>query len=373
MNKPSSIFCNSFFGQKGVSFYILAFMDHLLSRYLEKKKTAATPIPDHVLNGLLPYLVYWHDKGHADFVVRHMTAMVLHNARLHAFSADSFSFARTCFDTILRRNHEASLRLLEQEITTCINQSGRRAESYNYPACFVELQLHLICQKGIRRVALFGAGQHTLWLKNNVRLPWGLTIAAVLDDNPTPLSSFAPVPVLRPEEVDPLDFDAVILSSDQWQAKFRQRLIAAWGETKKPIVDLYENLPPGPYPKNSFCGGTPASVLHAFQKEIWAMTLTLLRIERNIKTVAIFGAGKHTRRLNLDAMELHCQVRIVAILDDAPPSADLFHGRRVLKPKEANPAEFDAVVLSSDTCPAAMRRRCREIFPATMPIIDPYA
>lgn len=74
-----------------------------------------------------------------------------------------------------------------------------------------------------------------------------MRIPVIIDDRTNRSSPIPTVTVISPEEADPQSFDAVILSTDQFQDTFRQRLYKAWGNQSPQIVDLYENLPLGPY------------------------------------------------------------------------------------------------------------------------------
>lgn len=110
-----------------------------------------------------------------------------------------------------------------------------------------------LARAGLRsgRVYLYAAGQHTWWLLRASAALRALAIGAIVDDAATPGVSIDGVPVLRPDEAARLGRpDAVILSTDTWQAVLAERSRAVFGAAV-PAVDLYAGLPPGPYWRGS--------------------------------------------------------------------------------------------------------------------------
>lgn len=108
----------------------------------------------------------------------------------------------------------------------------------------------LMGKDGVRSIAVFGAGSHSAWLeraiKKNKRVP---KIVAVLDDN---VQGKRRVFGRKPQTAkgfNPKSVDAILLSSDCFQAQMKKRCIELYGEDVK-LIDLYEGLPPGPYPKS---------------------------------------------------------------------------------------------------------------------------
>ncbi len=82
--------------------------------------------------------------------------------------------------------------------------------------------------------------------------------------------------------------------------------------------------------------------------------------------VAIFGAGKHTRRrLEAIRMAIGARARIVAIFDDAPSaSVTSIEGIPVLASSALATQRPDVLLVSSDTYEAAMLDRARSLAPA---------
>lgn len=102
----------------------------------------------------------------------------------------------------------------------------------------------------VSRVALYGAGQFTRWLLEVLDNTTGPGIAAILDDNPEGKSVEGwNAGIFKPQTFDYSTVDAVVLSTDTHQVAMRQRL-SQLGLDNSKIIDLYESLPTGPYPKS---------------------------------------------------------------------------------------------------------------------------
>jgi len=111
------------------------------------------------------------------------------------------------------------------------------------------------CGKGGRpwKIAIYGAGSHTAWLCNIVskaKLTASPTIVAILDDNPQPERKLWGMSPVKPEEFDPETVDGILLSSDVFAEKMRSKLHLLY-KNKCIYLNIYENLPPGPYPKGN--------------------------------------------------------------------------------------------------------------------------
>jgi glycosyltransferase involved in cell wall biosynthesis len=98
------------------------------------------------------------------------------------------------------------------------------------------------------RVALFGAGLHTVWLQEFLSSNTN-AIVAVLDDNPDNKSKFWELSTQKASEWNIDDADAIILSSDRKQEKMRKRCIELFGNSI-PLIDLYDEIPEDPYKKS---------------------------------------------------------------------------------------------------------------------------
>lgn len=97
---------------------------------------------------------------------------------------------------------------------------------------------------GYRRVALYGAGRHTLPI---TRQPWqwhDIRVAAILDDNPPPgpAPTLRGIPILRPADL-PADIDAVVISSDAHEREIYQRAVQVLAPRRIPILRIYGDAP----------------------------------------------------------------------------------------------------------------------------------
>ncbi|NCC50796.1 MAG: hypothetical protein EOM20_06215 [Spartobacteria bacterium] len=103
---------------------------------------------------------------------------------------------------------------------------------------------------GPLRLAVFGGGDHSAWLSmltHDRGLP-GPEVCMVLDDRPDPERTFWGQHPVKPETLNPRDVDAVLISSDTAADRMKARCLALYGPDAH-LLDLYEGLPEGPYPK----------------------------------------------------------------------------------------------------------------------------
>lgn len=100
------------------------------------------------------------------------------------------------------------------------------------------------------RLAIFGAGAHTQWLADITAT--GATpqpkLTAILDDRAVAAPAGWAIPVIKPEDLNPSDVDAILLSSDTTTEAMRSCCLRLFGNRVR-TIDLYEALPPGPYAK----------------------------------------------------------------------------------------------------------------------------
>ena len=98
----------------------------------------------------------------------------------------------------------------------------------------------LLCAaRGLKRIALFGAGKHTEAILPG---PWaaaGVQVVAVLDDAPT-RTQLSGVPVIKPEMFrEPVD--AVVASSDRFEAQIAARAREVFATRRIPVLTIYGN------------------------------------------------------------------------------------------------------------------------------------
>ncbi len=125
---------------------------------------------------------------------------------------------------------------------------SRQIPQQGFVERLVTVEWHNLLLGGIKTVHLFGAGAHTRWLLQLIAEKPGPRVCAILDERPATdrLETF---PVCALEQADWKTADAVVLSTDIHQKAMRERLDRVAADPPLRIVDLYENLPPGPYPK----------------------------------------------------------------------------------------------------------------------------
>lgn len=95
-----------------------------------------------------------------------------------------------------------------------------------------------LAARGVREIALFGAGRHT---RPIVRQPWtshGVRVSVVLDDQPR-ARVLGGVPVARAGTALPEGVGAIVISSEHYERTLYDRACALYGATGLPIVRLY--------------------------------------------------------------------------------------------------------------------------------------
>ena len=89
--------------------------------------------------------------------------------------------------------------------------------------------------------------------------------------------------------------------------------------------------------------------------------------------LAVFGAGAHTQWLaDITASGTLHAPKLVAVLDDKSTTAPDGWSAPVIKPESLNPADVDAILLSSDTVAEQMRIRCATLYGHKVRTIDLY-
>ena len=102
--------------------------------------------------------------------------------------------------------------------------------------------------RGIRRVALFGAGEHSKWLLDVVAPLGGPEIVGLFNDRAEHSRVFKGLGVVHPTNAAALRFDAIVISSDAAEDKLFARAKACFPDTR--IIRLYDGMPCGPYGKH---------------------------------------------------------------------------------------------------------------------------
>lgn len=133
-------------------------------------------------------------------------------------------------NTDIRENFASRIRYLRD----LWRRLGTRATQQNKPIC------------------ILGAGQHTRLLLDVVaEVSDGPPVACILDDDPPEDPTINGIFVHRPEDVNPSDFSAILISSDTIEEQLARRVVT-WLECvsaalRPEVVRPYEGLPTGPY------------------------------------------------------------------------------------------------------------------------------
>ncbi len=105
----------------------------------------------------------------------------------------------------------------------------------------IEKTAHELTAQGVREIALFGAGRHT---RPILRQPWiraGIRVVCILDDQPLH-ASMGDIPILKSDDPDmPGTLDAIIISSEHYEAQLYERAVALYGNSGVRIVRLYHS------------------------------------------------------------------------------------------------------------------------------------
>ncbi len=91
-------------------------------------------------------------------------------------------------------------------------------------------RLHALATAGQRRIAIYGAGRFTIRYADIYRQA-PLSVVCVIDDNAAGMSpAFLNWPVRAPDDVDPADIDAIIISTDRYADLIAARAARLWGD-----------------------------------------------------------------------------------------------------------------------------------------------
>lgn len=99
-------------------------------------------------------------------------------------------------------------------------------------------------------------------------------------------------------------------------------------------------------------------------REVWRERL------QGFRTIAVFGAGEHTRWL-LDVVRRLPGPEVQLLIDDRAETIKEVGGIPVLRPEAALARRFDAIVVSSDSVEEQLARRAGELFPGR-PVVRLY-
>jgi hypothetical protein len=101
-----------------------------------------------------------------------------------------------------------------------------------------------------QKIVIFGAGEHTAWLEKITFGHKGPTILAVLDQNPDTVKQFWTQQVQNASDWAYQQEEIILLSSDTVAEGMAKQCKSLYGKDCQ-TIDLYQSLPPGPFPKKT--------------------------------------------------------------------------------------------------------------------------
>jgi len=200
--------------------------------------------------------------------------------------------------------------------------------------------------EGIRRIAVYGAGSHTRLLLPIWRGWHGPEIQCILVSERPENTDFMGLPVIEAAQFDPADTDAILLSSRSYEREMFRACSQYWPHLPVyPVWDAYEE------PLANRLRNRIPAILHKCAVH-------------NVRTVALYGAGLHTRML-LPAWQKAHGPEVKQIVVTSTPEKRQFMGCPVVPADEFNPESVDAIVLSSSDYEEPMYQTCRRLWPGT--------
>ena len=143
------------------------------------------------------------------------------------------------------RNYEFMRRYSENGLQI-LNQRLKEAKC-DLPEENILLLFHEFFKGHSGTVALYGAGAHTCWLLNWLRL-WGIanTVTVIIDENK--VGYFQEIPIIKLQDFND-QAEAVLISSDTYHETLFQRANSETWSKNRATINLYSNLGKGPFPK----------------------------------------------------------------------------------------------------------------------------
>ncbi len=111
--------------------------------------------------------------------------------------------------------------------------------------------------------------------------------------------------------------------------------------------------------------------LTAYVREAWNR-LGLSGPEGRPQRIAVYGAGRHSAWLERVTRHVPHRPDVVALLDDRPDPRVALWNRQAFRPEELDPGLIEAVLISTDTRAAELKRRCLALFGGAIDLIDLY-
>lgn len=189
----------------------------------------------------------------------------------------------------------------------------------------IETALRTCASRGLKPVAIYGAGRHTLNAAESLAQPQ-VPVACIIDDNPARHGKrLWGYEIVSRDEALRRGVKAVLLSSDSAEGALWDNC-TEFAARNIPVFRFYD---PPATEKN-------LRVRRAFDRCDIA----------GRRRVALYGAGAHTRELK--ECLVNPPIELICIIDDAAAPGTVLHGLPVVTPDSALRMRLDAVVLSSN-------------------------
>lgn len=146
--------------------------------------------------------------------------------------------------------------ILVRVIKNLSEDTGSNTNEEDFLAAYIKrywLYLGVARNGSPMRIAIYGIGSHTEWLHNNAAQTHeqGPEVKALIDDKALCSSYWGLFPV-KLEELNIDNIDAIVISTDVYNAELRMKCKNRFGEKIK-IIDFYEALHKrGPYLKTNW-------------------------------------------------------------------------------------------------------------------------
>ncbi len=234
-------------------------------------------------------------------------------------------------NTELRHKTSSSIQTKTNNYT---NQFLRRwgiLKQIEIPVPYAQLLKH-----HIKKIAIYGAGQHTHYLLETQNIADKLNIIAIIDDNPS-IKEINGIEVLNSDQFVPKSCDVVLVSSDTFETTMTQNALKrGWAN----LLTIYSI--------DKFIAKT-SGLFNNLNKKL---------SQKGKSRIALYGAGFHSLNILLSKM-ISDDIKVVCILDENPLIKQIWNVP-VFHPSKVDRSSFDAVILSSEVYEYKMFYQARD-------------
>jgi len=164
------------------------------------------------------------------------------SAEVHALLQSQHSFVLSGDPRLVEPARRASR--LAKELCTLArknNTEQSKSESRSRPERNVEEVLEAIKRENVRRLLIYGAGEHTRWLLSEYDLSDFEIVGIMDDDSKLWDTSMLDVPIMAPKSAAAAGCDAVLISSDEYEAGMTERARRIFPITR--VYGMYRESP----------------------------------------------------------------------------------------------------------------------------------